>query len=122
MLVLDVGEGIGAEGKAGLGWAGLGWAGLGWAAAQPQLSLLHVPCGALARQLFHGHFPQTWPVRRTQGGLNYMWHGYIYIYVGCMRDILYKTDYVYVRTQSLNPKTRNSVRRIVSIARCMYNM
>ena len=35
--------------RRGEGRAGLGWAGLGWAAAQPQLSLLNVPGGALAQ-------------------------------------------------------------------------
>ena len=86
--MLGVGEGRGGLGWAGLGWAGLGWAGLGWAAARsPQLSLLNVPGGRRTITIDLLQFPYALVSQTSKGPP--VWR----VTAGCMRDILYETDY-----------------------------
>ena len=79
MLVLGVGEG-------GLGWAGLRWAGLGCGGSH-QLSLLNVPGGPRTITIDLMQFPSALVSQTSKGSL--VWR----VTAGCMRDILYETDY-----------------------------
>ena len=86
VLVLGVGEGRGGEGWAGLGWAGLGWAGLG-CGRSPQLSLLNVAGGRRTITIDLLQFPYALVSQTSKGPP--VWR----VTAGCMRDILYETDY-----------------------------
>ena len=84
--MLGVGEGRGGEGRAGLGWAGLGWAGLG-CGRSPQLSLLNVAGGRRTITIDLLQFPYALVSQTSKGPP--VWR----VTAGCMRDILYETDY-----------------------------
>ena len=79
--MLGVGEGRGGEGWAGLGWAGLGCGG------SPQLSLLNVPGGPRTITIDLLQFPSALVSQTSKGSP--VWR----VTAGCMRDILYETDY-----------------------------
>ena len=79
--MLGVGEGRGGE-----GWAGLGWAGLG-CRRSPQLSLLNVAGGRRTITIDLLQFPYALVSQTSKGPP--VWR----VTAGCMRDILYETDY-----------------------------
>ena len=84
VLVLGVGEGRGGEGWAGLGWAGLGWAGL---RAQPPAVSFERCGGRRTITIDLLQFPYALVSQTSKGPP--VWR----VTAGCMRDILYETDY-----------------------------
>ena len=74
------------EGRGGDGWAGLGWAGLG-CGRSPQLSLLNVAGGRRTITIDLLQFPYALVSQTSKGPP--VWR----VTAGCMRDILYETDY-----------------------------
>ena len=84
--MLGVGEGRGGEGRGGEGRGGEGRGGQG-CGGSPQLSLLNVPGGSRTMTIDLLQFPYALVSQTSKGPP--VWR----VTAGCMRDILYETDY-----------------------------
>ena len=89
VLVLGVGEGRGGSGRGGEGRGGLGCGG------SPQLSLLNVPGGPRTITIDLLQFPYALVSQTSKGPP--VWR----VTAGCMRDILYETDYTFISRETL---------------------